>query len=178
MSVDPVALITVTSEERQVSEYVKQSVIGINTCPKMHEHGAAKITLSYRVDNPLVFWISANLTYNDPLTGKPAFTKRVVHEFYRESVFFWLVNAPGGSVHELGDRSFKIRLSMPSVVCVKFPPIPWDGDDVTISPMIMLSREALQHFLADTYVAVPAETECDVLDLDGCIEKILTGGKK
>lgn len=162
-----------------MSEYIKRSTIGINTCHKMHEHGDAKITLSYRVDNPLVFWIGAKLTYNDPLTGEPALEKRVVQEFYRESVFFWLVNAPAGSLHELGSKSLKVRLSLPFVVCVKFPPVPLDGyGTAEISPMIMLSREFLQKFLADTYVAVPAETECDVLDLDGCIEKIFAGGTK
>lgn len=150
-----------------MKDIIKSSGIGIGTCPKMHDHGECEVKLSYKTQTPLTF----NLYTRLPARAGGA---RVAYEFYRESVHYWLLNAPGGSELPLGEATLRVRLSIPTIVCIRFPEVLVDADFSTpIRPMLMLSREWLQWFLADTYVALPAEFECDYLDLDGCITKIL-----
>lgn len=154
-----------------MSVIIKRSTIAIITCPKTHDHGQTTFKASYLHKNPLTFNVSCKI-----VDEVGAVLSRVSYEFYREAVHFWLLNAPGGSVLELGAASLKVRLSAPHAVTIKFPEVIL-RDGRKFNPMVMVSREWLQRFLADTYVALPAEVECDRLDIDGCIAKILEGSK-
>lgn len=156
-----------------MSKIIRRDLTAIVTCPSMHEHGEGRVRLSYNVTNPLSFFVRTNL-YARFEDGTPAIDKPVSYELYRESVFYWLAKAPGGSVHELGDISLKVRLTQPYIVCVRFPQVEIDGmRDVKITPMFMIGREPLQRFLADTYAAFPAECEYDLLNVDRCIKQLL-----
>lgn len=156
-----------------MSKIIKRDLTAIVTCSEMHEHGEGRIGLRYNVTNPLSFFVRTNLYARYP-SGKTAIDKPVSYELYRESVFYWLAKAPGGSVHELGEISLKVRLTQPYIVCVRFPQVEIDGmRDVKITPMFMIGREPLQRFLADTYAAFPAECEYDLLNVDRCVEQLL-----
>lgn len=158
-----------------MSKIIKRDLTAIVTCPSMHEHGEGRVRLSYNVTNPLSFFVRTNL-YARFEDGTPAIDKPVSYELYRESVFYWLAKAPGGSVHELGDISLKVRLTQPYIVCVRFPKIDEElapGRRLKIRPMFMIGRDPLQRFLADTYAAFPAECEYDLLNVDRCLEQLL-----
>lgn len=155
-----------------MSDYIKRSVLGVSTCSRMHDHGSAKLTFAYKSVEPLVFFIHTNVGESEHPDVAPVNVRKVTYEVYRESVFNWLVNAPAGSVLQLGDTTFKIRLSMPFVVTIKFPLVELATGQLT-NPMVMLPREWLQRFLVDTYVVVPSEVECDYLKIDECIMKLI-----
>lgn len=152
---------------------IRRDLGAIVTCRKMHDHGEGAVRLRYNVTNPLSFFVRTNLFARYP-DGSVALDKPVSYELYRESVHYWLLKAPGGSVHELGEISLKVRLSAPHVVVFRFPKVKLDElDGRTIRPMFMVGREPLQRFLADTYAAFPAECEYDLLNVDRCVEQLL-----
>ena len=153
---------------REVSKIIKRDLGAIVTCRKMHDHGDGSVRLTFNDTNPLCFYVRTRLTAAE-------IDRPVAFEIYRESVHFWLANAPAGSLLELGQTSLKVRLSHSGVVTLKFP-VTQISDEVSIEPMFMVRREELQRFLADTYVALPAETECDYLRIDSLIGKILESG--
>lgn len=156
-----------------MSKIIRRDLTAIVTCRKMHEHGEGRIRLSYNITNPLSFFVRTNLYARFP-DGSVAVDKPVAYELYRESVHYWLLNAPGGSVHELGEISLKVRLSQPYIVSVRFPKIEVDElQRIKLQPMFMIGREPLQAFLADTYAAFPAECEYDLLNVDRCVEQLL-----
>lgn len=158
-----------------MSKIIKRNLGAIVTCPDMHDHGEGRVRVSYNVTNPLSFFLKTRLTANYP-DGSVAVNKPVVYELYRESVFYWLAQAPGGSVHTNGDVSMKIRLSAPYTISFRFPKIDEEfspGRRLRLQPMLLVGREPLQRFLADTYIAFPAEIEYDLLNVDRCIEQLL-----
>lgn len=159
-----------------MSRIIKRTAVGFSTCPSMHDHGAARMTFTYNTDHPLVFRVSTNLVYQEE-SGEVVDGGKLAYDVYRESVYFWLVEAPGGSMITLGDVSLKVRLSMPYVVTFKFPQVMTPNGEV-VSPMFMTNREPFLRFLADTYAALPAEVECDYLKIDDCIAQILERGLK
>lgn len=151
---------------------IKRSIGVISTCPRMHDHGQARIRFSYSTDNPLVFQVHTQVVTAENGIEQKLF--KLDQEIYREVVFYWLVDAPGGSLLTLGETSLKVRLSTPAVVVFKFADVDLDGEIAT--PMFMMNRSDLHKFLADTYAAIPVENECDYLKIDDCIEKILSAG--
>lgn len=155
---------------------IKRDLVGVSTCEWMHEHGAAKMRFSYQLDNPLVFDVSTNISKRDD-AGNIVHVRKVHYELYRETMHLWLLHAPAGGVVEFGEISVKVRRTMPYIITFKFPTLVLD-DEYEATPMFMVSREYVQRFIADTYVALPAELEYAYLNVDDCITKILTGGSK
>lgn len=160
-----------------MSVIIKRSTIAVVTCRKMHDHGQTTLKATYQTQSPLTFNVFCKIMDSEGHT-----LSRISYEFYREAVNSWLLHAPAGSLLELGQASLKVRLSAAHVVTIKFPEVQLSDSDfhrpgIKLTPMVMVSREWLQRFLADSYVAVPAEFETDQLDIDGCIAKILEDSK-
>lgn len=154
----------------------KRNILTVVTCPSMHDHGTGQIRLSYdAVVCPLTFRIATNLTATKLELGIDV-NKPVEYDMCRETVHMWLAMAPAGALLELGDVSIKVRLSRPQSVVFKLPRTTIN-EDYEMIPMFIMKRESLQHFLADTYVVTPAETEETLLKIDDCIAKIFESSK-
>lgn len=160
-----------------MSVIVKRYFNGISTCADMHDHGNARVRVTYDDANPLVFTMSVDLLRPEPDNNSLVKVRRADYEIYRESVHFWLLRAPAGGMLTLGQTSIKVRTTAPYLVTFRYPTEDL-GDGYVIDPMFMMNRELLQRFLADTYAAVPAEVEDDFLNVDVCITKILERGFK
>lgn len=153
-----------------MSVIVRRHLLAVSTCAKMHNHGNVSIKLTYDDAEPLAFGLTLHLG-RFGADGRPVDLGPASYELYRESVHFWLLNAPAGSLLPLGTISLKVRLSEPHAVCFRLPA--YDLGDAEVYPMFVVARDELQRFLADTYVVVPAEAEDELLNVDGCIAKLL-----
>lgn len=158
-----------------MSTYIKRDALCVSTCKHMHDHGESRVRFVYSQTKPLVFTVKTRLTTRDAY-GELTRVKPVAFEIYRESVFYWLTNAPAGSVLNLGETTIRVRLSAPQAVVFKLPYVLLDEETEAL-PMFVMAREWLQRFLADTYAALPAEAECDYLPIDSCIRQILNAGR-
>ena len=157
---------------RQNNAFVR-STVGVHTCRKYHEHGAAKVTFIYNTDHPLGFGVSFKVgEYGQPL-------HKVTTWFSRDQFTDWLAEAVPGSQLTLGECGARVRKSMPQALVLKFFGITLCDGVTEVVPMIIVSREFVQGFLANTYTIKPRKNADGdtALQIDACIEQILNAGK-
>jgi hypothetical protein len=142
---------------------IRRSALAVVTCPQMDSHGITKVTLRYRESEPLVFSVSL-WVISDAL---PEPEHQTV-ELPRDAILGLLDDGVYGEILVIGQTSVKVRESARHQVCFKLPARP---EDDGVCAMFIMATALVREFLADTYRAVPAESE--VARVEKCVDAFI-----